>query len=377
MKHHIVILLFLFLSVMQAAEKPYPDDPNVVLDELYDEVNLVRKQFSAKKSTLKNRISAIQIQLKTETNLETKVNLLIEKDSLKEVLQQTNQSEYNEISKIRYIKGLQVLKILYEKILGLDHHFAGVYTFSEINKMSNPNNYAEFQKVKELVRNKKNKKFNLDLGNLLTANPIAGATQTFINLLDLDLTGSEKRKELENIECILDFTLSMHNELNTVYFETTYLQSGNETLKTNIETLFTDYTKPIGYEKNLEECRTKDDWDTVRKKLDIYLKNMTATQGREQFKMQVDIEFPIDRLLRFIEEYNNFIDQGEQFYRKFKIILNSYANAEQCRSHIPVEYNKLKSDIDVAITKFNVAYKPVEVNGSKMKEILYGLNEYE
>lgn len=44
---------------------------------------------------------------------------------------------------------------------------------------------------------------------------------------------------------------------------------------------------------------------------------------------------------------------------------------------LPMEYKKLKADIDVAIDKFNIAYKPVEVNGTKMKEILYGLNEFD
>lgn len=71
------------------------------------------------------------------------------------------------------------------------------------------------------------------------------------------------------------------------------------------------------------------------------------------------------------------INQGGKFYEKFKIILNSYENAKQCETKLPLEYKKLKADIDVAINKFNVAYKPVEVNGTKMKEILYGLNEFD
>ena len=41
------------------------------------------------------------------------------------------------------------------------------------------------------------------------------------------------------------------------------------------------------------------------------------------------------------------------------------------------EYNKLKENISISIEKFNTAYKPVEINGSKMKEILYGINEYD
>ncbi|WP_299127567.1 hypothetical protein [uncultured Winogradskyella sp.] len=43
---------------------------------------------------------------------------------------------------------------------------------------------------------------------------------------------------------------------------------------------------------------------------------------------------------------------------------------------IPLEYGKLKESVNIAIEKFNTAYKPVEINGSKMKEILYGINEY-
>ena len=94
-------------------------------------------------------------------------------------------------------------------------------------------------------------------------------------------------------------------------------------------------------------------------------------------RMLINLNFPIDKLLQFINEYNSFIDQGVQYYQKFKIILNSYENERQCISSLPPAYTKLKSDIDVSIQKFNLAYRPVEINGSKMKELLYGINEYE
>ena len=123
--------------------------------------------------------------------------------------------------------------------------------------------------------------------------------------------------------------------------------------------------------------RSNDDWESVRKKTDEYMAMVNQSSGTEQTKMHINIEFPIDRLMQFITQYNNFIDQGGKFYEKFKIILNSYENEAQCQTQLPLEYQKLKSDIDVAINKFNVAYKPVEINGSKMKEILYGINEYE
>jgi hypothetical protein len=102
-----------------------------------------------------------------------------------------------------------------------------------------------------------------------------------------------------------------------------------------------------------------------------------SSQRFKAHKMQINLEFPIDRLLQFITQYNAFIDQGSKFYEKFGIMLNSYENEQQCATKIPLEYNKLKENISISIEKFNTAYKPVEINGSKMKEILYGINEYD
>lgn len=62
---------------------------------------------------------------------------------------------------------------------------------------------------------------------------------------------------------------------------------------------------------------------------------------------------------------------------KIQYILNSYENEKQCESKLPLEYKRLKADIDIAIEKFNIAYRPVEINGTKMKEILYGINEFQ
>ena len=55
--------------------------------------------------------------------------------------------------------------------------------------------------------------------------------------------------------------------------------------------------------------------------------------------------------------------------------MNLFLEKNYCK--IGDNKNQLKSDIDIAIEKFNTAYKPVEINGSKMKEILYGINGYD
>lgn len=352
-------------------------DPNVVVQEMLTEIRKVQKTFYIKKDDVLNQISAINQQLKTEENLNQKVNLLIQKDVLNDNLKKLELENSSDISKIRYIKGLQIIKILYEKVLSLDHHFASVRTFSEISKMANPNQYPEFEKIKELVKTKREKKQGLDLTSILGTNTLISVINTFSNMMVSGLTKEEKETELAKIECILDFTLRMQTDLNTIYFETAYLQASNNAIKNDIEALFKDYTKSINYLVTLSECRNNDDWDKVSSQLNTYLIAMDKAEGVQKNKMLINLEFPIDRLIQFITQYNNFINEGEKFYQKFSIILNSYENEKQCESKLPMEYKKLKSDINIAIEKFNVAYRPVEVNGTKMKEILYGINEFQ
>lgn len=119
-----------------------------------------------------------------------------------------------------------------------------------------------------------------------------------------------------------------------------------------------------------------------RGKLNTFIDELTNLGSNESLKykahkMRINLEFSIDRLLNFIAVYNAHIDQGSKFYEKFAIMLDSYENEQQCATQIPLEYKNLKNNISITIKKFNTAYRPVEINGSKMKEILYGINEYD
>ncbi len=371
---YFVSLFFLVSSFSFASEVK---DPNVVWQEMLLEINGIQKQYSIASESIQNKLQYINKKMRIEKSTEQKLNLLIQKDILKDSLQILKTNSENDITKIRYLKGIYIIRLLYDKSLALDHHFSSVRTFSEINKMANPNQYPEFDKLKELVSAKKDKKNGFDLTAILGTNTLVSVVNTFTNLLVANLSKEEKEKELVNIECILDFTLRMQNDLNTIYFETSFLQKSNEKIKQDIEVLFKEYTKPIGYTNSLDNCRTNDEWDILTQKMNEYLQGQKKIQGPMLQKMVVNMEFPVDRLIQFIGQYNNFIDLGGKFYEKFKIILNSYENEKQCESKLPLEYKKLKSDIDIAIEKFNKAYKPVEINGSKMKELLYGLNEFE
>ncbi len=352
-------------------------------EELIIKIKSINDSYRPHYSALQEQLTQVSQRLKTETSIELQVALLLKKDALKEQWELLALNEEKDISKIRYIKGLQIIKILYEKTLSLDHHFSSVTTLSEINKISNPNYYPEFASVKDHINQKKEKKGGFDLSNILGNNIYTSVIHSFVSLFNnTESSKQEKESSLKDVECILDFTLRMHNDLNTIYFETVFLQKSNDNIMNELQQLFVDYTKPIKYRTPLKECRQNDDWDLVREHLSDYLTKMeesgiSESEKHRTQKMLINLEFSIDRLLQFITQYNAFIDQGGKFYEKFEIMLDSYENESQCESKIPVEYKNLKAGVTIAVEKFKTAYKPVEINGSKMKEVLYGINEYD
>ncbi len=378
-----MLIMFLHFSTTCYGSDVNPTkDINTVLNELLEETETVLKHYHTKNQKILLALDDINTKLTSPLTITEKVDLLIRKDQLKEVLNLNGLSKASDISKIRYLKGLEIIRILYEKPLALDHHFASVATFNEISNLSNPNHYPEFASLKDVLTQKQGRKSGFNLTSLLENNIYTSTLHSFVSLFSNNSSKQKKQESIKEIECILDFTLRMHNSLNTIYFETAFLQKSNNTIIEELEKLFIDYTKPINYKVALKDCRNNDDWDTVRGHLTNYLTELdkVAKDKTKQFKahkMKIDLAFPIDRLLQFITQYNSHIDLGTKFYEKFGIMLNSYENEERCATKIPIEYSKLKDNIKTSIEKFNNAYRPVEINGSKMKQVLYGMNEYE
>lgn len=382
---YIALLVLMFASTHLHANTNDPNEEiTLLLEELGSQLEEIQGVYEVKNIILQERLISLTKSLQSEnTSTEYKVAILIEKDHIQSALKTNALSESSDISKIRYLKGLQIIKILYEKTLTLDHHFSSVATFNEMNNLSNPNNYPEFIKMKDNITSKQDKKEGFNLTTLLGNNMYTSVVHTVVSLFsNSNSSKTEKEESLKEVECILDFTLRMHNDLNTIFFETSFLQKSNDNVMSELEQLFVDYTKPIQYKTPLQECRNSDDWDAVRERLNRYLDELDKaikdpSERYRAHKMQINLEFPIDRLLQFITIYNSHIDQGGKFYEKFGIMLNSYENEEQCATKIPLEYKRLKENITVSIKKFNTAYKPVEINGSKMKQILYGINEFD
>lgn len=387
MKHLLLAMLFTtnVLPASGLSHDKIVKTPTVsqVIFELEQELSTVRAQFKLEYQVLYLALSLTNHDLKTESDPSLLVSLLHQKDKLKDQLTLLQTKEMVNISKIRYLKGLEIIKIIYEKTLALDHHFSSVSTFNEISSMANPNSYPEFANIKQLLATKNTKKIGFNLSGLLGENIYTSVIHSFVSIFTAaDSSKSEKEKSLKEIECILDFTLRMHTDLNTIFFETTFLQQSNEGVIESLDRLFTDYTKPIGYQTTLKECRDRDDWDSIKNDLEAYLEQLNALltapdKQQKLTRMQINLEFPIDRLLQFIDLYNNFIDQGEKFYQKFAIMLNTYKTETHCLPKIPSEFLTLKENIAVTIKKFNTAYKPVEINGSKLKEVLYGINQFD
>lgn len=380
----ILLLVLLCTSANMGFANTNPNNAiNTILNEWTIEVRAIKLNYEKINAPLLTKLQNSNTKLLlTESNNE-QLKLLIEINKLKGQLHYNYEMETTDLSKIRYIKGLQIIKILYEKSLSLDHHFSSVATFNEINKLSNPNHYPEFLELKGNLSKDQDKKTGFELSSILGENIYTSVVHSFVSLFSNNNTSkAEKEANLKDVECILDFTLRMHNDLNTIYFETAFLQKSNENVIKELEQLFVDFTKPIGYLTPLKECRNNDDWDVIRGKLNTFIDELTNLGSNESLKykahkMRINLEFSIDRLLNFIAVYNAHIDQGSKFYEKFAIMLDSYENEQQCATQIPLEYKNLKNNISITIKKFNTAYRPVEINGSKMKEILYGINEYD
>jgi hypothetical protein len=280
--------------------------------------------------------------------------------------------------KVRYRKGIDLIKLLYEKILALDHHFSSMQTYQHILQLSNPNAYPEFQSVKALLDKKLKRKYSIHLPEILSSNPYVSMTYSIVASLLGEGESEEKEKDLESMSCILDFTVRMNADLKIIRHETEYLQKANQQLKQACERLFADYVNVVDYLVPLENCRNQDDWEKLYLKLDQFTEeleqdvpiagNNPAFWGREQ----INLEFATQRVAEFISQYSQFINQGIQYYQKFNNIVANYEYEDQCRSELPRQFEELRADILHTIEKFQNTYDLPEIQGSRMKDLLYG-----
>ena len=290
----------------------------------------------------------------------------------------TAQSREVEILSDRCKKGFELIKFLYEKILGLDHLFESTQTQYDIQKLSNPHSYAAFQEIDQLMEKRMKKKHEFELPVPLQNNLYVASTFSLLKAMIGSGKNEEKQKEFEKIACILDFTLRMNNDLKLISFETEYLKDENQALKKECEALFIDCAKVIKYKRSLDQCRTADDWASLYKLLDRSLDEINQSITRKQSDPQaleeriIELEFSLHRVVDFINKYSTFAAETNRFYYKFDKILANYVNEAICLEELPASYIKLKETIASTSKKFNNTYELSEIKGSQLKALLYG-----
>lgn len=157
MKLSVVLIALLFCGKGVCASD-LEDDPNRIVDEMLFEIETVQREYAIKREIIFLKLQKTDLSLQEAKTKKDKVNSLIQKDMLQDQLKYLQNSESRDISKIRYIKGLQIIKLLYEKTLSLDHHFSAVSSLRDVNKISNPNNYPEFVEMKDKLKTPQDKR---------------------------------------------------------------------------------------------------------------------------------------------------------------------------------------------------------------------------
>ncbi|MCF8244661.1 MAG: hypothetical protein K9J37_09445 [Saprospiraceae bacterium] len=354
-----------------------------ILVDFQSETSVTAAFFQKKQASLAAKMEAVNLELsahaghnkrKFQKALDAKLRLM---DAMTLLEEQSDVS----MLRIRYRKGVDLIRVMYEKILGLDHHFTGLHTYQNISTLSNPNAYPEFEKAKEMIEKNKNKRYSLKLPALLETNPLVSGTFMLVGLLLGEGNQEVKEEEASKIACILDFTVRMNADLGIINNETEFLKNANQTLLEDCQRLFMDYGKAVGYHVSIEECRNTDDWETLFGKLDEKIAAIESgfSSGNgpvlASSKDLVNIEFATQRVSDFITKYSNFIGQGTQYYQKFDHIVNNYQNEDACQAQLPRQFAELKADISSTIDKFNNTYNLPEIQGSRLKDLMYGVGE--
>ncbi len=379
----LALLIFLQYPFLIAA---YPVDSfsfDKILINFAAEMNCKQSIYLTKMDKLIVQLEAVNMTLKNTAGKKNRKfqNALNRKIELMDNMRMLEVQWDVALIEVRYRKGIELIRLMYEKILGLDHHFTGLYTYQQISVLSNPHNYPAFQKTQELLKKNKNKKYNMGLPSLLQSNPFISATYTLVSVLLGENSAKQKEKEMEDIACILDFTVRMNADLNVIKNETEYLKISNQALKKDCERLFQEYTKPVGYLVHLADTRTNDNWEALSNKLDdmmVLMEEEIKSGGAVSVmtsRKLVNLEFATQRVIDFITKYSNFIGQGTQYYQKFDTIISSYQSESLCQQQIPRQFSEMKEDIKSTIEKFENTYNLPELQGSRLKNLMFGVGE--
>lgn len=375
-------LLLGFAGMLTLVSFEKSSDPIAgILERLRNELSEICEEHAKVHAQLIQDLNRVEekINLKSDLPTDSLLSSLESKGLLLVQIRNNSEDQAYETLKVRYKKGIEIIRVLYEKILGLDHHFTGLETYQNILTLSNPNHYPEFQRAKGVIEEQLKKKNNISIPDFLQSNPYIAATFTLVGSLFGSGDKADRQKEFESIACILDFTLRMNGDLSVIHHETEYLQEANKALLGECEQLFEDYVGVIDYFVSLEKCRQSDQWESLNEEVNTYVESVLLDKGNgnassvlKHSKAYVNLEFATKRVADFISKYSSFIEQGTQYYLKFDKIVSSYEHEATCGEDLPNQYGELKKDIKLTIDKFHNTYNLPEIDGSRLKDLMYG-----
>jgi len=375
-----IFIILLLVAYNPATACGTATDPNQLNFSCINESVIHNRKLKIRQDFLEEKSSLLLKRLNSN-NLSEKRQLSLLLELLKLDLAIGREKEIARVERLsfRYRKGLEVIKMIFEKLLALDHHFTSLRTYQDVLALSNPNSYPEFLNFKKGIKSELKSRQRAELPVILENNSLFSMGYTLLYSVLGKNDRVQRENDIDRISCLLDFSLSMQSDLKLIFFETDYLRMENEGLKSDCLILFNNYLKILAYSQGLEYCRSNDDWDAIYKRLDQ--KTLSIIHNIETSKINSaessgdygDLSFSLDLLLNFIASYSEFIRQGELYYRKFLSIVRSYANNNsKCLDSLPVQYKSLESEMEQSIEKFERAYGIAELKGSKLKEILYG-----
>ncbi len=379
---------------MSAANPPNPDSLThwlqPVLRQTEQAFHDLDSQYRRQADPLLYRLQEVRTRLAGPPMRDSREGyvLLWERMQLEDALAGLKaEAELKEL-RLRYRKGVEILKMLYEKILAMDHHFSSLKAQQELMNISNPHFYPEFAETRQIIDERIKRKYGFALPEVLQNNPYLSATFSLVGLMLYSNDEKERNKaDPEKIACILDFTVRIHADLNTVYFETGYLRDANLTLKSDCEQLFAECARQVGYTIPLENCRDADDWERLYGLLDNLIARALGETGvapsgvptpvdqELKYKTKTNLLFALERINQFIIRYGDFVNLGNEYYKKFSKITETYGDDPTCAEQLPEAFRQLEKDIQQTLNKFNTAYRLPEVQGSKLKEMLFGISE--
>ena len=212
------------------------------IETAYTDLGQLEREYFDRTEPLEMRLHDVKKTLADPRNRtpECGFQLLWEKNQLEETLDGLEQEHELKLIKLRYHKSIEIVKMLYEKVLSMDHHLSSLKAQQGLSNLSNPHNYPEFKEATTIIEDRMKKKFNFQMPALFQTNPFLSAAFSIVGLAVGGGEEKEKKENVDKIACVLDFTVRMHNDLNVIYYETGYLRDANLTLKKECEALFTD-----------------------------------------------------------------------------------------------------------------------------------------